>query len=201
MMLLNFKRKIKRIVIFIIILIIILITLIVGKSYSKYINEIYGKGIIKVADWSFLVNGESSKITNINLANTYNKEILKENTIAPGTEGSFDIVVDATGSEVRIDYIIMFENETNKPLNLKFLYGETMVNSIKELEPLLKGQILAQDNEKVRTMKIKWIWKYETGEDAEQIEKNNKADTQDGKLLENYKFDVVIQGNQIAPQV
>ena len=83
------KRKIKKIVILIAILLIVIITLIAGKSYSKYINQIYGKGEIKVADWSFVVNGETNKITNISLAQTYKKETLKENTIAPGTEGRF----------------------------------------------------------------------------------------------------------------
>lgn len=197
----NLKRKMKKILMLVIILLIAAITLIAGKSYSKYINEVYGKGIIKVADWSFIVNGESTKITNINLANTYKKETLKENTIAPGTEGSFNIIVDASGSEVGIEYVVMFENETDKPSNLKFIYNETTVGSIKELEPLLKGEIHAQDEEKIRTMEIKWIWEYETGENKEQIEENNKKDTQDGKLLQNYKFDVVIQGNQIEPKV
>lgn len=195
------KRKMKKILILAIILLIAAITLIAGKSYSKYINEVYGKGIIKVADWSFIVNGESTKITNINLANTYKKETLKENTIAPGTEGSFNIVIDANGAEVGIEYTVIFENETDKPSNLKFMYDENTVNSIKELEPLLKGKIQADDNEKTRIMEIKWIWEYETGESKEQIETNNKKDTQDGKLLENYKFDVVIQGNQVEPKV
>lgn len=197
----NLKRKMKKIVILVVILLIVAITLIAGKSYSKYINEVYGKGIIKVADWSFIVNGESTKITNINLANTYKKETLKENTIAPGTQGSFNIAIDANGSEVGIEYTVIFENETDKPSNLKFIYGETTVNSIKELEPLLKGKIQAGDSEKIRTMEIKWIWQYETGDNENQIEENNKKDTQDGKLLENYKFDVVIQGNQIEPKV
>lgn len=191
----------KKILIIAVVLLIATITLIAGKSYSRYINEVYGKGVIKVADWSFIVNGESTKITNINLANTYKKETLKENTIAPGTQGSFNIVIDANGSEVGIEYKVIFENETDKPSNLKFVYGEKIVNSIKELEPLLKGEIQAVDAEKIKTMEIKWVWEYETGENKEQIEENNKKDTQDGKLLANYKFDVVIQGNQIEPKV
>lgn len=197
----DLKRKLKKILIILIILLIIAIILIIGKSYSKYINQVYGKGIIKVADWSFLVNGESSKITNINLVNTYKEETLKEGTIAPGTEGCFNLVIDANGSEVGIEYIVIFENETDKPSNLKFIYDDTIVNSIKELEPLLKGKIIAQDNEKIKTMQIKWIWEYETGENKEEKEKNNELDTKDGKLLENYKFDVIIKGSQIEPQV
>ena len=195
----NSKRKVK--IAIAIIILIALILLVAGKSYSKYINQVYGKGIIKVADWSFLVNGENTTITNINLANTYKVETLKENTIAPGTKGSFNLMIDANGSEVGIEYKVMFENETDKPSNLKFIYGETVVNSLKELEPLLIGKIEVQDTEKIKNMEINWVWEYETGENNEEIQKNDEADTKDGKLLENYKFDVIIEGCQIEPQV
>ena len=82
-----------------------------------------GKGVIEVAKWAFLVNGETASITNINLGKTYTAETLAQNTIAPGTRGSFDIVIDASGSEVGIDYDVKFLNQTNKPANLKFKYN------------------------------------------------------------------------------
>ena len=195
----NSKRKLK--IIIAIIIVIALILIVAGKSYSKYINQVYGRGIIKVADWSFLVNGENTRITNISLANTYKVETLKENTIAPGTKGAFNLMIDANGSEVGIEYKVIFENETQKPSNLKFIYGETVVNSLKELEPLLIGEIKAQDAEKIKNMEIKWVWEYEIGENKEQIQKSDEIDTKDGKLLENYKFDVIIEGCQIEPQV
>ena len=40
----------------------------------------------------------------------YNTNILKNKTIAPGTNGSFDIVLDATGANVAIDYAVTFDN-------------------------------------------------------------------------------------------
>lgn len=41
----------------------------------------------------------------------------------PGTSGNFIIDIDATGSEVEIDYKIIVLEEKNIPTNMKF-YGE-----------------------------------------------------------------------------
>ncbi len=195
------KKKIKKILFLVPILLVIVITLIVGKSYSKYIDQVQGKGIIKVADWSFTVNGETAKITDINLAQTYKADTLSQNTIAPGTQGAFNIVIDASGSDTGIEYTVKFENETDKPSNLKFIYEDNTVNSIKELETFLSGKILASDMQKVKVMTIEWVWKYETGNSAEEIKNNDKTDTEEGKKLENYKFDVKVEGMQIIPEI
>ena len=194
------KRKVKKITLLIILLVIIIMTLIMGKSYSKYTNQVQGQGQIKIANWSFTVNGQTSNITNINLAQSYNPNSLNDNTIAPGTQVDFDIVIDATGSDVGVQYTVQFENETQKPSNLKFTYDGTTVNSIKELEPLLIGEILQSDNEKIKILKIQWSWQYETGENKEQIDNNDKVDTEEAQILKNYKFDVVVEGVQIMPQ-
>ena len=125
------KKSKKRIILFIIlILLIIFMALLSGGSYSKYLTQVNGKGVIEVAKWAFLVNGETASVTNINLAKTYKAETLAENTIAPGTNGAFDIKIDATGSEVGIDYKVVFQNEENKPQNLQFTYDGHTVNTI-----------------------------------------------------------------------
>lgn len=193
------KSKKRVTLLIILILLITFIVLISGGSYSKYLTQVNGKGVIEVAKWAFLVNGETASVTNINLAKTYKKETLLANTIAPGTCGSFDIEIDTTGSEVGIDYKVEFENEENKPQNLLFTYDGHTVNTVKELEQFLIGKIEANSNEKIKKMTINWNWPYETGNLENEKSLYDKEDTNDGKILQQYRFDIVVTGMQVKP--
>lgn len=192
--------KKKKVLIALAILTVILLAFIGGQAYAKYVSEVRGEGIAEVATWSFKVNGQDEQVESINLASTCNNETLVDNKIAPGTSGSFNILVDATGSEVGINYNITFTEEENKPQNLKFEYNDTEYNSIKDLEDDLSGTINANDEVKTRTLNVKWKWDYETGSDPEEISSNDLIDTEDAKRIQNYTFDVVITGTQVEPQ-
>lgn len=194
------KKSKKMIVLFILLLLVLIfMALLGGDTYSKYLTQVEGKGVIEVAKWAFLVNGETASITNINLAKTYKSETLAQNTIAPGTKGSFDIKIDTTGSEVGINYDVVFENEKSKPQNLQFTYDGHIVSSIKELEPFLTGTIEANSSEKVKIMTIEWNWPYETGNSANEKIMQDAEDTKDGQTLGKYQFDIVITGTQVEP--
>lgn len=195
------KSKKKIILLAIIILLCIFMILIGGKSYSKYLTQIDGTGVIDVAKWAFLVNGKTASITNINLAQSYDAKTLTNNRIAPGTRGSFDIVIDTTGSEVGIDYDVVFTNEKSKPQNLQFIYEGHVVNSIKGLEQFLTGTIDANSEEKIKTMTIEWVWPYETGNSASEKTLEDAEDTRDGLSLEKYQFDIIITGRQVEPTI
>lgn len=192
--------KKKKIIAVVSILLLIVLSFFVGHSYAKYMAQIKGEGVADVAKWSFLVNGQEEQVQTINLSSTYNNETLVNNKIAPGTTGSFDILIDATGSEVGIDYRVLFEDKTSKPQNLKFSYNNQQYNSIKEIEDALIGNIAATDETKTRTITIDWEWKYETGNLEEEIKQNDIIDTKNGKEISAYTFDVIIQGTQVMPQ-
>ena len=65
------KKSKKKIILFaLLILIIILLLVFQGGSYSKYLTEVNGTGVIEVAKWAFLVNGQTASITPLNLAST-----------------------------------------------------------------------------------------------------------------------------------
>lgn len=196
------KKSKKRIFLFaLLLLLLIVIILIRGNSYSKYVTQVDGKGVIQVAKWAFLVNGQTASITNLNLAQTYHSDTLVSNRIAPGTRGSFDIVIDTTGAEVGINYDVVFSNESNKPQNLLFTYDGHTSSSIKELEAFLTGTIAANSTEKVKTMTIEWNWPYETGSTTSEKASQDIEDTQDGKTLEQYQFDIQITGTQVEPAI
>lgn len=191
--------KSKKIILILAILIAIVLSFIGGQTFSKYITEVKGQGIAEVARWSFKVNGKSEEVQTINLASTCNNETLINNKIAPGTEGAFNIIIDGTGSDVGIEYNVKFENEMNKPQNLKFMYNEETYNSITELEDILTGVINANAKNKVTTLTVNWEWEYETGENENEILANDKIDTQNAQDITNYTFDIIVSGTQVMP--
>lgn len=194
------NKPIKKIVVYSLAMLLLLMCFIGGKTFSKYVMQIQGRGIIDVAKWNFLVNGQSSQMTNISLAQTCTPSTLKENCIAPGTQGSFQIVINAEGCQTGVDYTVKFENELGKPTNLKFIYEDGLYNSLKELESQLRGQIAADQEEKIKTYMISWLWNYETGTTPEEIKQNDEIDTQEAKHIQNYTFDVVVTGIQQKPK-
>mgnify|MGYP004507159661 FL=1 len=192
--------KKKKVIIVSSILIIMLLAFIGGQAYAKYISQVRGNGIAEIATWSFKVNGQKEQVQEIKLFSTYNSETLVNNKIAPGTSGSFNIIVDATGSEVGIKYNIKFAEESNKPQNLKFVYGGKEYDSIKQLGDELSGTIAANEEDKTRTINVQWKWNYETGSSAEQINANDIIDTNDAISIANYTFQVIVTGTQVEPQ-
>lgn len=162
--------------------------------------ESTGQGTADIAAWSFKVNENEEKLQTISLKSTINNSSLVNNKIAPGTEGEFQIKLDATGSEVGINYVIKFENESQKPTNLKFTYDGKTYNSLKNLQQDLTGTINANDENKVKAITVGWNWKYETGNTAQEIASNDLIDTQDAKQMSNYTFDIIVTGTQVAPQ-
>ena len=194
----NIKEKLKKSVAYSAILLsVATIGIVGGNTYSKYFTKIDGEGNAEIARWSFRANNTSTVMEKIQLNNVYNTNILKNKTIAPGTNGSFDIVLDATGADVAIDYAVTFDNLVNKPTNLKFTYDGTTKSSLEELEDLLKGRITLDDS-RTKTLTIYWSWDYQTGTTDEEKSNNDSIDTNDsGK---DFSFDMTITGTQVNPQ-
>lgn len=193
-------KKSKKIVLIIITLVAILVSFIGGQAYAKYMSKVTGSGTADVASWNFKVNENAEKMQNISLKSTINNSTLLNNKIVPGTEGNFQIKVDATGSEVGINYVVKFENESQKPTNLKFTYNGKSYNSLTQLQDDLTGTINADDKEKTKNITIGWNWKYETGSNLQEISKSDIVDTKEAKTIRNYTFDVVVSGTQVMPQ-
>ena len=61
--------------------------------------------------------------------------------------------------------------------------------------------MLNSDEIKEKNFNIKWIWKFETGESKEEINKNDKIDTEDAKNIKEYSFDVIVEGRQLEPKL
>ena len=194
----NLKKDLKKKTAYAVILLsVATLGIVGGNTYSKYYTQIDGTGNAEVAKWSFKANNQNTTIENIKLSNVNNVSKLKDKTIAPGTNGSFDIILDATGADVAIDYAVTFDNLVNKPTNLKFTYDNTTVSSLKDLESLLKGRILLSDS-RTKTLKIEWSWDYQTGTTEEEKANNDKIDT--AEAGKDFSFDILITGTQVNPK-
>ena len=114
-------NKKKKILLIVAILLVILVSFFCGRAFAKYKAEVKGSGTAEIANWVFKVNGKEDQIQKIDLLSTYDNETLIDNKIAPGTSGKFDIILDATGSDVGVNYQVRFLNESEKPQNLVFV--------------------------------------------------------------------------------
>lgn len=193
-------KKKRNILLLVLVLLAIVLSFIGGKTFSKYVSQVQGAGTAEIANWVFKVNGREDLIQSVNLLSTYNNETLINNKVAPGTSGSFNIVVDATGSEVGVDYKIAFLNETEKPQNLVFIHNDTTYENLQDLQEVLAGTINANDENKTRTITINWDWQYESGESEDEIYQNDIIDTNNATTLDNYTFDIHVTGIQVMPK-
>ncbi len=105
-----------------------------------------------------------------------------EGKLAPGTEGSFDLNLDATGSEVAIDYNIKLI-VTEKPTNLRFYTDSSYTKEITSTDGVMNvsGVMSLEEIKTIQTKTIYWKWAYQTGTAANDIVANDKIDTADSK--------------------
>lgn len=180
------------------------VSAILGLTHAKYTNKITGNGETEIAKWYFTVNDATEEMETIKLADTYDESTLINGRIAPGTSGSFDLVIDASDTEVGVKYEVDFQNETNKPSNLKFKYNdgtnEHIFDEIEDYEEFFTDVIDADDTNKIRTLTVEWEWLYETGTADTEISQNDEIDTADGLNALDYSFNVVVTGTQVVPQ-
>lgn len=191
--------KKKKIIAVLAIVLAIFISFLGGKTFSKYVTEVNGVGKAEVASWNFKVNENEEEIQTIKLVSTANNETLLNGKIAPGTNGSFIIKVDGTGSDVGINYTLKIENETQKPKNLIYTYNGKQYTNISDIAKDASGIINANDENKIKQIQIDWAWNYETGSTQTEKEANDKQDTIDAKNITDYTFNIIVTGTQVIP--
>lgn len=191
------KQKAKIIVMIIAVITILAITVLAWAKYTSVFDVNTQK---QVAKWSFKVNDSEEGAKTFNLVNTIDSnDSVKENEVAPGTSGHFDIKLNGAGSEVAINYIINADFENN-PVNMHFYLDE---NHTVEL-PIEDGKLVINDfiplaeidNEKI--IRIYWNWPSETGNTEKEIYENDLLDSESmGKTI---TANVTVTGIQTKPE-
>ena len=172
-------------------LIMLLLTGAGGYTYARYMSQEKGTGNADIANWAFQIDKNGEKTKNVTLRNTVSKQTLVNGKIAPGT---FSITLDATGSDVGVDYTLVFIDEKNKPENITFTYNGKDYKSLNEIGDI-KGNI-GITNDRTKTILIKWTWLYQTGSTDVAKAENDIKDTKAGTSLLDYSFNIVAKGVQ-----
>ena len=154
----------------IIVLALTMIALIlVAGTYAKYTSTGSGTSSVTVAKWSFKVGDADITKTNsftfdlfktINEANTTSaEENVAGERIAPGTGGSFDVVL-TNESEVDAKYDLAFSitNSSNIPVEFSTDNGSSWVSTISGIN--VTGKDIAKSNG-TETVTVKWRWAFE----------------------------------------
>ena len=133
-------------------------------TWARYRSVTGSNVTAQIAKWSFKVNGEEEQFADIDLADTIDFTHVTTDKIAPGTYGSFDLDIDATGSEVSLDYYINI-NVTDKPTNLKFYTDNTYATILPisaDNKIYLDGEFLISNQPMQEIRTIYWKWDYRT---------------------------------------
>ena len=128
------------------------------------------------------------------IVDTTNKDTLVNGKIAPGTSGKINIVMDAEGAEVDVEYALEFKNEQNKPDNLYFTYLDRKYTTLEEIGKIT-GLIRSNDTSRNTVITVLWEWPYETGTE-ENLKTNDIIDTRNANSITEYTFDIVATATQ-----
>lgn len=150
----------------------------VGGTFAKYTSSGTGTDTATVAKWSFKV-GE----TDIATTNTFTFDLFKTikdsdginnetemnpvdgSIIAPGTQGSFDLVL-TNASQVTAQYAIDYTVTNNNDIPVKFSVddGTTWTNDLADVAASDSTKLAA--NSGTTTIKVQWKWDFNGSDDS-----------------------------------
>lgn len=171
------KKKNDFLFIIIFIVITILSLLYLGtSSYAKYKRKVNAEIQNRISNWNIKVNNEliikKTTLSNKIKPTLEKNEYIKEGTLAPGTTGYFDIVINAEDVDVDFTYKISGETSKDTPL-LDLQITDYEVNGVKNSygeNKTLTGEM--KKNTGDTTIRIYFKWN-----DDENNIMNNKEDT------------------------
>ena len=171
------KQKIK--IIIAITSLIICITQI-SQTYAKYIESKEGDTDFTVAGWKILINNQDIT-TGAELSSLINPVYENNNNvasgvIAPGSEGYFDLEINATNTEVSFNYNISImpsqQSAVSDLVVSAYKIGNGPITQVNDGLNNLTNTIHYNDSNKIVNLRIYFKWKEGEGEQM-----NNVADT------------------------
>ena len=200
------KNKIKILKLFIIVILVIIVIIVFNSKINLFQSDdyIFLKIFQKTIDQSkdtyntkkeenyvFKVSFKSIDIKQIDLIKTVNKNTYVNEKIAPGTSGSFNILLEANkNSKYKINFISV--NEKPQNLHFKALKDEEEIvkaDTLEKLSEKLEGNINKKESIKIE---IQWYWDFENNKTNSDIQ-----DTEDSKKIKRYQFNLYALGEEI----
>lgn len=193
------KNRTTRLVVLVLFLAIVTAVIISG-TFAKYTSSKSGAGSVTVAKWAVILKANGEEFTDnktFTLADATVNNKVADKKIAPGTDGSFSLAIDATGSEVAIHYVVEVSSLANVPTNLKFYKDSGMTEelTVNNNAFTISGDIALDDVATEVAVPIYWKWAYET----DPIATGDPADTTDGKNAKEMTFNVKLTATQADP--
>ena len=185
------KKTNKSAVLLLVLLVLVAVTaMYVASTYAKYVGEVDGEGTATVAKWSFKDDNEDVDFE-VDLTKTYDASTLVAKKIAPGTEGSFNIVLNNENTETGVEYTVTLKNIANAPTYLKFYSDSAHTEELTVGGDGVTGHMDPNDATGV-SVPIYWEWPYESNDDA--------TDTSEGEAAKTMTVTVNVAGVQSEPQ-
>lgn len=173
------------------IILIVIMTLFIKDTYSRYAGNSQASAAITVAKWAFETDNAQNTI-NVSLSETYDPTTLVNGKIAPGTRGSFAIVLKNPTSETSVDFSVSIGSISNVPANLKFYKDSSYTQELTVGSSTITGQLEKKDSTEL-PVTIYWRWEYSTSTSGDTL------DTSDGIAARTLTVPVVITGIQTDP--
>ena len=169
------KDKIKILKLFIIVILVIIVIVVFNSKINLFQSDDYiflkifqkttnqpqdTYNTKKEENYVFKVSFKSIDIKQIDLIKTVNRNTYVNEKIAPGTSGSFNILLEANkNSKYKINFISV--NEKPQNLHFKALKDEEEIvraDTLEKLSEKLEGNINKKESIKIE---IQWYWDFE----------------------------------------
>lgn len=195
--------KEKKYIIISIIFIIIIASLIIGNTVAKYITSASSNADINIARWQVLVNNQditsATTLNNVITPIFPGNENIANGVIAPTAEGYFDIVIDATNTDVSLSYEITISPNEDSIVTDLIMSGYSIDNGEKQEvtedengELKITGQIRYNNQDKDISIRVYLKWNDDTEEGATMTNSDDTTTTQAeqsvAKVNANLKF-------------
>lgn len=193
------KSKMITIIAVIALVAIIAVTL-VASTFARYATTAKATATVATAAWSFKAGLNTTETTTLNLYDTIANAAtvypnLTPKTIAPGTSGTFNVIIDGTGSGVGIDYTISFakaaEGDTI-PSGLTFNVNgtETAIGGNS------KGTIALANVGTPVTVPVTWTWTLGDDEANDNYDKTAETGVNNTDAGKTITINVNVRGEQ-----
>lgn len=145
-------------------------------TYAKYTSAVNETTDISIARWRILVNDfdirSNSTTENLITPVFAGNSNIASGVIAPTAEGYFDVVIDATGTDLAFAYTISVSNSDDSPVSdIRVTNCTLNGTTIPFVDDVITGNISLTD-QRVNTIRVYIEWFDGTGENM-----NNAEDT------------------------
>lgn len=153
----------------------------IKETYAKYVTETSAGVDITIAKWKILVNNQDI-VNNNNLTSTITPKFtgntnIKDDVIAPGATGYFDLIIDPTNTDVTFSYEITSSVNENSSVKDLYITGYSIndneeIKFKEEEQKIIKDTIFYEEQRIPTKIRVFISW-----QDGENETMNNIADT------------------------